>query len=70
MRNAGMSTTQQDFTTLAHSCGCRTIVRLSLDAERAANEIVQLTTSVCLKCDTAPRFKTHRITWADANRSR
>lgn len=64
-----MTTTQQDFTTLVHSCGCSTIVRLSLDAERAASEIVQLTTSVCINCDTAPRFKTHRITWADVNRT-
>lgn len=63
-------TTQQDFTTLAHSCGCTTIVRLSLDAERAASEIVQLTTSVCIKCDMAPRFTTQCNTWADVNRSR
>ncbi len=64
------TTTQQDFTTLTAGCGHTTIVRLSMDAERCANEIIQLTTRICGKCAKAAHISTRNITWADVNRGR
>jgi hypothetical protein len=65
-----MTTRQQDFTTLTAGCGHTTIVRLSLDAERAANEIIQLTTGVCGTCAKAAHQSTRGILWSDVNGSR
>ena len=62
--------TQDTYTTLTAGCGHTTIVRLSLDAERAAVEIVQLTTGECGACAKAARQTTRGICWADVNRSR
>jgi hypothetical protein len=57
--------TQLDWTTLTAGCGHTTIVRLSVDAERAALEIIQLTTGICGKCAKAARQSTAGICWAD-----
>lgn len=59
------SSTQLDYTTLTAGCGHITIVRLSLDAERASAEIIQLTTGICGTCAKADRQSTRGICWAD-----
>jgi hypothetical protein len=59
------STTQDTDTRLLAGCGHLTIVRLSLDVERAANEIIQLTTGVCGVCAKAAHQSTRGICWGD-----
>jgi hypothetical protein len=65
-----MQNLQSQHTELTAGCGHTTIVRLSLDPQRAATEIAQLVSGECGNCARTARQSTRNILWADVNRSR